>query len=75
MEIKIEKLDFEKILEDIGKFKGPIILKDKSGEYNLSGIITDIIIKSKYFSNQLVDAKIYLYTEEDFNIINNYIIK
>lgn len=76
MYINIKDLKFLDLLDNISKFKGDIYLKTENNDkYYLNGTLAIFVVKSKYFQNELKNAKVILNNEEDKKIITEYLEK
>lgn len=76
MYINIRDLKFLDLLDHISKFRGPVYLRTENNDrYYLKGVLSNFVVKSKYYKNELINAKIVLNNEEDKKIITEYLVK
>lgn len=61
------------ILDNIDMCKGLVYLKDGDSTYRLNGVLSDVLLKVKYLNNELENAVLIFYNEEDLEIMKEYI--
>lgn len=61
------------ILDNIDMCKGLVYLKDGESIYRLNGVLSDILLKVKYLNNELENAVLIFYDEDDLKIMKEFI--
>ena len=61
------------ILDNVDLCKGLVYLKDGDSIYRLNGVLSDVLLKVKYLNNELKDAVLIFYDEDDLKIMKEFI--
>lgn len=61
------------ILDNIDLCKGLVYLKDGESIYRLNGVLSDVLLKVKYLNNELENAVLIFYDEDDLEVMKEFI--
>lgn len=61
------------ILDNIDMCKGLVYLKDGDSTYRLNGVLSDVLLKVKYLNNELKNAVLIFYDEDDLEVMKEFI--
>ncbi len=71
--LNVNEIDLLSVLDNVDMCRGLVYLKNGDDTYRLNGVLSDALLKVKYLNNELKNAVLIFYDEDDLKIMKEFI--